>query len=187
MDSALREVYDPIKVATVRNHDLVFLKHFSQIILGLVVLTIVLIGAAFVAHRKLPPEPSQEAAQRLTDQIKPFGAVYAGETGAAAMAAAAEAARAAAASQVAFGGSTDGQLIYTNACAACHTSGAGGAPTLARSAWTARIAQGTDVLVRHAIDGFQGSAGLMPARGGNPALSDEQVEASVRWMLDNLQ
>ena len=51
----------------------------------------------------------------------------------------------------------------------------------------ARIAQGADTLHKHAIEGFQGNAGIMPAKGGNPALTDEQVIATVQWMVDNLQ
>lgn len=170
-----------------RNHDLTFLKHFSMAIALLVVVTLVLILTATRLHQSAPREPSAVAEQRTLERIRPAGAVYAGETGAAAMAAAAEAARQAAASQVAFGGSTDGEMIYNNACAACHGSGAGGAPKLERAAWNARVAQGMDTLVRHAIDGFQGPAGLMPARGGNPALSDEQVESTVKWMVDHLK
>ncbi|NLB14121.1 MAG: cytochrome c5 family protein, partial [Gammaproteobacteria bacterium] len=72
-------------------------------------------------------------------------------------------------------------------CSACHSTGAGGSPTREHAQWDARIAQGFDTLVRHAIDGFQGNSGLMPARGGNPSLSDERVEASVRGMIDNLK
>jgi cytochrome c5 len=121
------------------------------------------------------------------ERIQPVAAVYAGETGAAAMAAAADAARLAAASQVAYGGTLEGEVIYSNLCGACHASGAGGAPLLTQAAWSARIAQGTETLLKHAIEGYQGSAGLMPARGGNPALTDAQVEASVKWMLDNLK
>ena len=55
------------------------------------------------------------------------------------------------------------------------------------AAWTARSAQGEDTLIKHAIEGYQGAAGLMPARGGNPALTDAQVAASVKWMLANLK
>ena len=40
---------------------------------------------------------------------------------------------------------------------------------------------------KHAIEGFQGSAGIMPAKGGNPNLTDEQVIATVQWMVDNLK
>ena len=92
-----------------------------------------------------------------------------------------------AASQVAYGGTLDGGEIYSNLCAGCHTAGVAGAPMLTQADWASRIAQGNDVLYTHAIEGFTGSTGFMPARGGNPALSDEQVIASVDWMLENLQ
>lgn len=163
------------------------MRQFSLVIGGLMLLTLVLILFAAYLHGTAPTEETGVSQARTEDRIRPVGAVYAGDTGRAAMAAAAEAARQAAASQVAYGGTLDGGVIYQQLCGACHTSGAGGAPTMARGEWTARLAQGTDTLIRHAIDGFQGSAGLMPARGGNPALTDEQVEASVRWMIDNLQ
>ena len=125
--------------------------------------------------------------QRTSARIHPAGAVYAGDTGAAAQAAAAAAAAAKAASQVAYGGTTDGSVIYESLCGACHTGGVGGAPTLDHGHWDARIAQGTDTLYTHAIEGFTGAAGVMPARGGNPALTDEQMKATVDWMLANLK
>lgn len=170
-----------------RNYDLDFLKRFSIVIGILVLVTFLLIGAAVVLHGQRAAEPNPAAETKVAERLQPVAGVYAGETGAAAMAAAAEAARQAAAGQVAFGGSLDGEMIYNGLCSACHGSGAGGAPKLVKAEWDARVAQGTDTLIRHAIDGYQGSAGLMPARGGNPALTDEQVEASVRWMLDHLQ
>jgi cytochrome c5 len=48
----------------------------------------------------------------------------------------------------------------------------------------ARASKGKDTLYKHAIEGFTGSAGVMPAKGGNAALTDEQVKAAVDWMLD---
>ena len=51
----------------------------------------------------------------------------------------------------------------------------------------ARAAQGADVLYKHAIEGFTGAAGVMPAKGGNPGLTDEQVKATVDWMLANVK
>lgn len=170
-----------------RNHDLVFLKHFSMVIAFLMGVTVLLIGFAFYLHGTAPTNPDLRSEARVAERIRPVGAVYAGETGAAAMAAAAEAARTAAASQVAFEGTLDGSVIYDNLCGACHTSGAGGAPMLTKAAWASRTTQGVEVLVQHAIEGYQGSAGLMPARGGNPALNDAQVEAAVKWMIDNLK
>ena len=171
----------------VRNYDLDFLKKFSLVILFLIVVTGGLIGLAWSLHGTIAPEEPQAVTQQRLDRIAPVGDVYAGSTGAAAQAAAASAAAAQAASQVAYGGTLDGSVIYNNLCAGCHTSGAGGAPTLVQAQWTSRLAQGTETLHRHAIEGFTGAAGVMPARGGNPALSDEQVIASVDWMIENLQ
>ena len=170
-----------------RNYDLEFLKRFSLVIGFLSLVTLGLIIAAIAIHRTLPPEVDPSAAKRTENRIAPAGSVYAGSTGAAAQAAAAAAAQAAAASQVAYGGTLDGSTIYQNLCSGCHGTGAGGAPTLASAQWTGRIAQGMDTLYRHSIEGFTGNTGLMPAKGGNPALTDEQVRVTVDWMLDNLQ
>lgn len=164
-----------------------FLKRFSLIIAALVLLTLVLIAFAHYLHGTLPPEVSPLAEARVQQRLQPAGAVYAGDTGAAAMAAAAEAARGTAASQVAYEGTLDGSVIYNNLCSACHGSGAAGAPKLEKALWAPRLAQGKDTLISHALNGYQGAAGVMPARGGNPALSDEQVRATVTWMLENLK
>lgn len=170
-----------------RNQDLVFLRHFSLVIGVLLGITVLLLVLARFMQGVLPPEADPQMAIRLEQRLRPVGAVYAGATGAAAKAAAEEAARQAAASQVAYGGTLDGSVIYQGLCGACHTSGAGGAPKLEQAAWGARIAQGNDTLHKHAIEGFQGSAGLMPAKGGNPSLTDEQVIATVDWMLGNIK
>lgn len=170
-----------------RNYDLEFLKRFSMVIGFLALLTLGLIVAAVFLHRTLPQEVDPAAAKRTENRIAPEGAVYAGSTGAAAQAAAAAAATAQAASQVAYGGTLDGAVVYQNLCAGCHASGAGGAPTLVRAQWTDRLAQGTETLYKHSIEGFTGNAGLMPAKGGNPALSVEQMHATVDWMVANLK
>lgn len=170
-----------------RNYDLDFLKKFSLVLLFLTVVTGGLIWLAAMLHKAVPPQESQTAIQAQLNRIAPVGDVYAGSTGAAAQAAAAAAADAQAASQVAYGGTMDGGEIYGNLCAGCHTAGVAGAPTLSQVDWTSRIPQGMDTLYTHAIEGFTGSTGFMPPRGGNPALSDEQVIASVDWMIENLQ
>ena len=162
-----------------RNYDLEFLKHFSMVIGFLMLVTAGLIVGAYFLHDSLPPEVNPKAAQITEARIAPAGAVYAGETGAAAQAAAA-----AAAAQVAYGGTTDGKTIFDNLCTGCHTSGAGGAPKLDAAGIGARVAsQGLDELVTKAIEGFTGSTGVMPPKGGNPALTDEQVKATVEWMV----
>ncbi|MBF6023311.1 c-type cytochrome [Lysobacter niastensis] len=170
-----------------RNYDLEFLKKFSMVIGFLVLVTAGLIVGAMIIHGQLPAEINPDVAKRQMQRIAPVGAVYAGATGAASQQAAAAAAAAKAASQVAYGGTKDGSVIFNNLCTGCHTSGAGGAPTMDKAHWAARIAQGTDTLHKHAIEGFTGSAGVMPAKGGNPALTDEQVIATVDWMIGNLK
>ena len=171
-----------------RNYDLEFLKKFSMVIGLLVLITLGLILFASYLQRVIPDEVSPTAVKRTEQRIAPAGAVYAGSTGAAAQAAAHAAAIAKAASQVAYGGTTDGKVIFDNLCTACHTNGVGNAPTLDHSHWDKRIAQGKDTLYKHAIEGFTGpDGGIMPPKGGNPALTEEQVRATVDWMLSNLK
>ena len=171
-----------------RNYDLDFLKKFSLVIGFLMAVTVALIFFASHLQHTLPTEVSPAALKRTQERIAPEGAVYAGATGAAAQAAANASAAAAAAAQVAYGGTTDGSVIFGNLCTGCHTSGAGGAPTLDQAHWAARIAQGKDVLHKHAIAGYTGpDGGVMPPKGGNPALTDAQVMATVDWMLANIK
>ena len=81
-----------------------------------------------------------------------------------------------------------GPQVYNSACLACHGAGIGGAPVLGNAeAWAPRIAQGIDILKDHAIKGFQGSAGYMPAKGGRTDLSDEEVANAVDYMVTESQ
>jgi cytochrome c5 len=73
------------------------------------------------------------------------------------------------------------EAVYTAICAACHTSGAAGAPKLGDAAgWAPRIAQGYDTLLKHAIEGIRG----MPAKGGNPDLDDVEVARAVVYLAN---
>ena len=56
-----------------------------------------------------------------------------------------------------------------------------------KSLWAPRVAEGLDTLVKHAIEGYTGKSGVMPAKGGNPALTDEQIKATVTWMIDQVK
>ena len=76
-----------------------------------------------------------------------------------------------------------GEKLFGSVCATCHTAGLMGAPKLAdKAAWAPRIAQGKDTLYKNAIVGYQGKAGVMPAKGGSQA-SDEEVKAAVDYMV----
>ncbi|WP_313401782.1 c-type cytochrome [Stenotrophomonas sp.] len=171
-----------------RNYDLEFLKRFSIVIAFLAVITVgLIIFASFLQHA-IPKEVSPTATKRIEQRIAPIGAVYAGATGASAQAAATAAAAAAAAASGAYGGTLDGKTIFDNLCTACHTSGVGNAPTLDHSHWDKRLAQGKDTLYKHAIEGYTGpDGGIMPPKGGNAGLSEEQIHAAVDWMTSNLK
>jgi cytochrome c5 len=76
--------------------------------------------------------------------------------------------------------STAGRQVYLQTCAFCHDKGIAGAPRLGDSMiWGPRLARGIDALYASAIQG----KGTMPARGGNPALSNADVEAAVDYIL----
>ncbi len=169
--------------------DQTFLRQFSMVIAGLVALTIALILLASYLYGLQPTYADPAQVQAADARIAPVGAVYAGATGQAAMAAAAAAAAKAAASQVAYGGTLDGKTIFGQLCTSCHTAGVAGAPILGnKTMWGPRIAQGIDTLVKHAEDGYHGPDGnFMPPRGGNPALTNAQIEATVKWMVSQVK
>lgn len=84
-------------------------------------------------------------------------------------------------------GAMDGPAIYASSCAACHDAGVAGAPITGKADdWAGRLDTGMETLVAHAINGFQGSKGIMPAKGGNISLSDEEVTEAVRYMVSLL-
>lgn len=77
-----------------------------------------------------------------------------------------------------------GQVTFNRNCSICHATGTAGAPKPGDKAdWEPRLAQGVDVLYKHAIEGFTGSKGVMPARGGAGNLSDDEIKATVDYML----
>jgi len=120
----------------------------------------------------------------IASRIRPFGEVY--MPGEEATAAAPTAHTVAEPEPVAA--AMSGPQVYNSACLACHGAGIGGAPVPGDAeAWAARIAQGMDVLKDHAINGFQGSAGYMPAKGGRVDLSDEEVASAVEYMVSESQ
>lgn len=169
----------------VNKHDAVFLKKFSLVIGFLGLLTVGLILFARHLNHLLPHEMTAEAKSQLDARIAPVGAVFAGEAGVAGQIASADLMAAASASTAAYGGTLDGKTIYDQLCTACHTAGVGGAPKLDASGIGARVAQqGLEELVKKATEGFTGSTGVMPAKGGNPAITDEQMQKTVEWMVE---
>lgn len=78
-----------------------------------------------------------------------------------------------------------GKGVFGKTCAMCHAAGVAGAPKPGDKAdWGPRIAQGKDTLYKHAIEGFTGAKGMMPAKGGSANLTDDEVKAAVDFMAD---
>jgi cytochrome c5 len=68
---------------------------------------------------------------------------------------------------------------YTATCAACHGAGVLGAPkTGDKGAWKPRVAKGKPALYASALNGVK----MMPPRGGNPSLKDDEIKALVDYM-----
>jgi cytochrome c5 len=123
-----------------------------------------------------------EVQAEIDERIRPIGEVVL--LGSAELEAAAAAAPTEAPEQVAT--VLTGPQVYNAACYLCHSPpGVPGAPHLGdAAAWAPRIAQGMETLNSHAINGFQGAAGVMPPKGGRVDLSDGEIIAAVEYMVE---
>lgn len=87
-------------------------------------------------------------------------------------------------SEAAVADAAIGESVYKKTCALCHAAAVAGAPMPGDQAeWTARIDQGMETLHKHAIEGYTGAKGMMPPKGANPSLSDQEVMAAVDYMV----
>ena len=160
-----------------RKEDRAFMRQFSGVIAGFVVLTIALI---FLARHMQPDAYMGNYSGReelAKERVQPVGAVRSGEAGAAALA---EAQQAAAKPQAAAEGPVDGESVYNGLCVTCHGTGVAGAPIPGSDEFKKRFdEQGFDGLLNAALNGLN----AMPPRGGNPSLTDEQIKAAIEFML----
>ena len=79
----------------------------------------------------------------------------------------------------------NGEEVYKKACFVCHDTGAGGAAKLDDNArWSLTAAKGLETVNKNAIVGFTGDNGVMLAKGGNAALTDDEVKNAVAYMLN---
>lgn len=115
-------------------------------------------------QKEQQPDTTSEAAQKATlSRIKPVAQLATLDASAAKV-------------------ERSGQAVYDAACVACHASGALGAPKFSSKAdWGTRIAQGYDILIKHAIEGIR----MMPPRGGAADLSDAEVARAVAYMANS--
>ena len=162
--------------------DKVFFRNFSLIVGALAVLMIIfIISARIIGINKT--SDAERRGPSVAKMTAPMGEVsIAGEEDKTMQAGATSTAAEA-------GTGPDGKAVFDGLCTACHSVPGIGAPVLGNAEeWAPRIAQGIDTLYNHAINGFTGAQGfMMPAKGGNPALSDEEVKAAVDYMVSNSQ
>jgi cytochrome c5 len=79
----------------------------------------------------------------------------------------------------------DGAQVYEQVCSACHGLGIAGAPKAGdAAAWAPRLTKGKSVLYDHALHGFTGTAGTMPAKGNRLDIPDAIIEQGVDHMMD---
>ncbi len=76
-----------------------------------------------------------------------------------------------------------GEVTYQGTCIKCHANGLNGAPIFGnKKMWSKRTPQGIPTLIEHATNGY----GLMPAKGGNTELTDEEISAAVNYMVSQV-
>lgn len=74
-----------------------------------------------------------------------------------------------------------GKDVVEQVCAACHATGANGAPRIGDvDAWSARASAGLTSLTKHALEGIR----QMPAHGGQPGLSDLDIARAITYMVN---
>ena len=169
-------------------HDRHFVNVFSAVLGVLIAISLVLIGISRLVDSG--PKGARDTGDPLMqasahERIKPFGVVAVAGQDNAALAIKQTAVPVAGTPPAAGAGPdpTDGKAVYESACVACHGAGIAGAPRIGdKAAWAPRIAQGEATLAKHAIEGFQGSKGVMPAKGGRLDLSDDAVRAAVEYL-----
>lgn len=151
--------------------DRAFLKTFSGLVAALVALTVIIFVVAQMVSGTAKTKTAQND-REIAERIKPVG-----ELAVAGMAAVAN-------SVIPAAQAADGQSVYNSTCSVCHGAGVAGAPKFGdKAAWGPRIKQGKETLYNHAIKGFQGKVGMMPAKGGNASLKDADVKAAVDFMV----
>lgn len=153
-----------------QNHDKVFFVNFSMVMAGLfAIFFICILAASLLDTGEIHADPDADA--RIEARIKPVGAVITDEAALLQLAAAAPKRE-----------PLTGEQVNAKLCAGCHLAGVLGAPKSSdKGAWAARLsaAGGVDGLVASSIKG----KGSMPAKGGDPSLSDDEIRAAVEQIL----
>ena len=167
------------------NQDTHFFNTFSLVIGILVAVAIMLFALARVVASETQEKQMLVEAQYVKgvdERLQPFARIaVAGQDNSALAIKAASTAPAGAGLAM----PKDGNELFEQACKACHGPGLAGAPKAGdHAAWGPRIAKGKDVLYDHALKGFTGTAGMMPAKGGRVDVPDDIVKQAVDHMVE---
>jgi cytochrome c5 len=162
-----------------QEQDAIFVRNFSLVLVFLTIVGIIAVIIAKLVYNDFLTTQHRE--EVVSERLAPVGSVNVGEP----FVLGGEATAEGDAPAVAESGPADpGKATYGKICFACHDAGVGGAPKLGdKAAWADRLQKGPDMLVSNAINGMQGSAGIMPPKGGLSSLTDEEVRAAVTYML----
>ncbi len=164
-----------------------FVNMFSLVIGGLFAIAIIFFVAARALGARIDSREMmshQEYQKSVAARVAPFEQeAVAGQSNAAlAIKPLAATAEAGGSSGVAI--PTSGKQLFAQTCSACHGPGIAGAPKAGdKAAWARHIAKGLPILYQHALHGFTGSSGTMPAKGGRTNVPDALVEQAVNYMV----
>jgi cytochrome c5 len=173
----------------VSKQDTHFFNVFSMVIGLLIVIAIAIFALARVVASETQDKQVLEESQYLKSvesHLQPVGNVAVAGQDNSALAIKADAGAGAAGSAGAGPAlPKSGDETFQQVCSTCHGAGIAGAPKAGdKAAWGPRLAKGKDVLYDHALKGFTGTSGVMPAKGGRADLSDDLVKAAVDHMVD---
>lgn len=175
-----------------------FVSAFSKMLIFLVVLTFVLIFlGAWIGGSiddKLRAQSQKYTQEVIAKRTEPVGTLNVGEIvqqGSSTPTTSASSTMTTAtgdATQVAAVSGNLGKEVYDKACFICHATAVTGAPKPGDvENWAPRIEKGVDTLYTNAITGYEGATGIMPPKGGNLLLSDEDVIAAVDYLVELVQ
>jgi len=142
---------------------------FGQIVLASFVgvvgiaLFVLLVAKVFGVTDTIDVAEPTAAVSQVEENIKPVAVVEVAAAGASS------------------GAEKSGEEVVKAVCSMCHAAGLMNSPKIGdKGQWQPRIAQGYETLIKHAIEGIR----AMPARGGNPSLTDGEVARAVAHMAN---
>lgn len=168
--------------------DRIFFKNFSIVVIILALMMVVFLIAAIKVGGVIEYGDPDAREQRVSERTAPVGDVRRdGDPMPESTAGVGE--ESVAAAETDDSDAHPGRSVYEGVCISCHSGAIPNIPAPGDdAAWAPRIDdRGMEGLYANAINGYQGeeSGMMMPAKGGNTALSDDEVKAAVDYMVES--